>query len=47
MNISPVLMAFAATLPFTISQQDVEDGAPYQNASCGSGCGLGCCGSKD
>lgn len=41
MNISPALMAFAATLPFSVSRQDVEEGDP-QNSSCNSGCGNKC-----
>lgn len=45
MNISPALMAFAETLPFSVSQQDVEEDDPNQNPSggCGQGCGAGCC----
>ena len=49
MDRSPALMAFAATLPFTIIQQDIRDADanPMPINECNNGaCGAGC-GSKD
>jgi hypothetical protein len=43
MNISQAFMIFAATLPFSVSRQDVVDGDhPYQNPAADNTCG-GCC----